>query len=176
MKTTMLTTTERAQGIRNGLKRAGIPSRAVSVRSSSFSMGSSIDISVKDISVRLDIVKAIAQQHEDVRRDEYTGEILGGGNRYVSVSYDSDALRSASDAYLPEAEKIVARCTPGTFEPIACRGTLSLVYYCDGPVDSKLIISNGETFLYDLGKYGAHNPRAIAEGLALFHAAGNFRA
>lgn len=84
--------TEAARQIREGLKAAGIPARAVSVRSESYSMGSSVYVRIKDTTAAcFATVEAIATAHERVRRDGY-GEILGGGNMYVSVDVDHDAI------------------------------------------------------------------------------------
>lgn len=82
-----MTTTQAAQEIRNALKAKGINSRAVSVKCDQYSMGSSIRVSIKTLAVSLGDVRSIALKHELVRRDE-SGEILGGGNRFISVEYD----------------------------------------------------------------------------------------
>ena len=89
----MLTTTEHAAAIRNTLKREhGWTGRQVSIRAEHFSMGSAIDIVVKDPVIPLPVVNAVAEHAECISRDERTGEILGGGNRYVSVKYSHEAL------------------------------------------------------------------------------------
>ena len=99
-----MTTTERAAAIRAALKAKGISSRAVSVRSDSYSMGSSIDICVKDPNVSLATVKRLAEPHESIRRCEYSGEILSGGNRYVSVTYTSEALDALAARHIAAVE------------------------------------------------------------------------
>jgi hypothetical protein len=87
--------TEYAAQIRSTLKKAhGWSSRQVSVRSEYFSMGSSIDVIVKDPAIPLPVVKAVAEQAESIRRCEVTGEILSGGNRYVSVRYSHEAQQT----------------------------------------------------------------------------------
>lgn len=66
---------EAAKVIRERIKRElGATSRQVSVRASSYSMGSSIHVKVRDAGIRLMSV-------EHVDRCEATGEILNGGNR-----------------------------------------------------------------------------------------------
>jgi hypothetical protein len=80
-------TTERAALIRAELKaKHKWSSRDVSVKADHFSMGSAIRISIKNPDVSLAAVKAIAEAHESISRDESTGEILSGGNRYASCS------------------------------------------------------------------------------------------
>jgi hypothetical protein len=93
-----MTATEHAAEIRATLKqRHRWTPRHVSVRAEYFSLGSSITVTVKDPSIPLPTVKAIARGAEHIRRCEYPGEILSGGNRYVAVRYS------------PEAQEIIGR-------------------------------------------------------------------
>lgn len=103
----MLTTKQAAQGIRDGLKARGWGPRAVSVVVDSYSMGSTIRVTVKSADVPLSVVREIARGAESVRRDEATGEILSGGNRFVDVAYAREALaplRAEIDAMLATVE------------------------------------------------------------------------
>ena len=119
MSTTYKSTTDRAKEIRDTLKRKyGWTSRQVSVRREYFSMGSSIDVVIKDPTIPIKPVEEIANAHEDISRDEYTGEILSGGNRYVHVAYDSDALRSRASAYLPGVEAALAQANGSSLIPV----------------------------------------------------------
>jgi phospholipid N-methyltransferase len=77
---------ESAKILREALKKE-FPEIKFSVRSKSYSMGSSIDISYTDGPIEKDVEK-IASEFEDVRYDEMTGEILSGGNRFIRVSRD----------------------------------------------------------------------------------------
>lgn len=86
------TTTEAAAEIRAELKRLGWSGRDVSVKASYFSMGSSIDIRIKNPDVPSRKVKAAAEAHQQISRCEMTGEILSGGNQYVSVQYSREAM------------------------------------------------------------------------------------
>lgn len=84
-----------AKTIRTNLKKLyGITSRQVSVRSESFSGGSSISISINDPSVDAKEVKNLAEGHESISRCEMTGEILSGCNRYVNVGYSEKAVEA----------------------------------------------------------------------------------
>lgn len=85
-----------AQEIRDELKAAGIKARDVSVRSDSYSMGSSIDVEILSLDVPFSVVERAANKQSSVRRDEYSGEILAGGNRYVHVTVDSDVIKAAA--------------------------------------------------------------------------------
>ncbi len=89
---TYQSTTDRAAVIRQELKRKhGWTSRDVSVRADNYSMGSAIRVSIKNADVSKAIVQAVAEQHEDISRDDYSGEILSGGNRFVTVGYSHEA-------------------------------------------------------------------------------------
>lgn len=95
-----MTRNEKTAAIRAELKKRGWNSRMVSVRGRSCTYDSAIDVVVRDARVPLDVVKKIAESHSNVRYDEYCGEVLLGGNTYVSVSYDSDALKPYVEAVL----------------------------------------------------------------------------
>lgn len=83
---------EASKTIRAQLKsRLGLTSKDVSVRSSSYSMGSSINVEIKTPRASLVEIDRIANGSERIDRDA-NGEILSGGNRYVFVKYDDDVL------------------------------------------------------------------------------------
>lgn len=91
--TTATTATPKpADAIRAALKAKGISRKQVSVRHDHYSMGSTIRVKVLDPSVRLSVVRDIANEHQRVRYCEYSGEILSGGNRFVDVEYAAEAL------------------------------------------------------------------------------------
>ena len=96
-----MSTTDRAASIRAALKAKGWSTRKVSVRSHYYSMGSSIYVTVKDPDIPLSAVEAIAEPHEHIDRCAYSGEILSGGNRYVSVDYSHDAADAIRARYAP---------------------------------------------------------------------------
>lgn len=118
--TAHMTTTEHAAEIRHTLKRQHRwTSRQVSVRAQHFSMGSSIDVEIKDPAIPLPVVKAIAQHAEDIARDERTGEILSGGNRYVSVRYSSEAMTIIGRRYADPVQRAVnALDSQGVLRPV----------------------------------------------------------
>jgi hypothetical protein len=103
----MKSAAQSAAEIRAALKGLGLSSRQVSVRASNFSLGSSIDVRINDPDVPLSRVSEIAKQHEHVRHCEITGEILGGGNRYVSVEYSADAMRVIARRYEDAVQRAV---------------------------------------------------------------------
>lgn len=87
---------EVAKIMRKDLKVA-FPGIKFKVRCDRFSMGESIDVFYDDGPAEKD-VNAVIKKHDRVHYDEYSGEILGGGNRYVN------AQRHISDAFLQKAK------------------------------------------------------------------------
>lgn len=89
-----------AKRIRSVYKARGWTSKDVSVRASNYSMGSSIDIEILSPRVHLAEAKRIAYAFEEVRHDDATGEVLGGGNRFISVKQSSECLAELAAPYL----------------------------------------------------------------------------
>ena len=119
--------TEHAAQIRSTLKKAhGWSSRQVSIRAEYFSMGSSIDVIVKDPAIPLPAVTAVAERAETIRRCEVSGEILSGGNRYVSVRYSHEAQATIGARYVEAVQRAIDAVTPGSsgLEPIGDTGFL----------------------------------------------------
>lgn len=92
-------TAERSATIRQQLKKLhGITSRQVSVKSDVYSLGSSIRITINDPAVDIREVQNVANRHERVDRDAYTGEILCGGNRHLFIEYSDEAAAKFQQA------------------------------------------------------------------------------
>lgn len=120
MTKTYATAADTARTIRTAIKKElGYTSKQVSVRCSNFSMGSSVDVRIKVRGIDVEAVDAIAKRDEKIHRCERTGEILSGGNRYISTSYDWKLLREIAAEFRAEVETAAARALElGTFEPI----------------------------------------------------------
>ncbi len=122
-----LGTTARAAIIRQELKaKHKLSSRDVSVKARHYSMGSSIDITIKNPAVALQLVKEVAAPHESIDRDA-SGEILSGGNRFLHVGYSSEAREAMAAAQLPavsEAAALLSTADDGRLFPIAGTGFL----------------------------------------------------
>jgi len=107
-----ITTTQAAAAIRKDLKGHGWSGRKVSIRAEYYSLGSSIRVVIKDAGVDVGLVKSIAEAHEIIHRDERTGEILGGGNRFVDVSVSSACRAELAAPYLDQLRQAVAKLDP----------------------------------------------------------------
>ena len=101
-------TKEHAAEIRKALKSKGITSKQVSVRTSLYSMGSSIRATVKDPGIEIETVREIAESHQRVRYCEASGEILSGGNMFVFVDYSSDAENTRAEKFREPVEAAAA--------------------------------------------------------------------
>ena len=107
-----------AQRIRKALKaELGTNNRQVSVRADG---GLGATVTIKDLSLDWAKVHEIAHSFERIRRCEITGDILGGGNTFISVSYDWQILKAARDEYAPAIAPFVlkAQDSPGTIYPV----------------------------------------------------------
>lgn len=100
---------EKAVAIRKILKGKGWGPKEISVRSESFSMGESVNVTIKNPWIAKKAVEAIADEFKSIRRDE-SGEILSGGNCYVSVNYDCGAFNAL---YKAVEEKVAALAVGG---------------------------------------------------------------
>jgi len=100
-----MTTSERVKAIRAALKAEGWNARKASVRKSTYSMGATISVTVRDLQVPLAEVRAIAEGiGQEVRRCAYSGDVLKGGNTYVDVEYSEAALEPLADMVLAGLE------------------------------------------------------------------------
>lgn len=80
--------TTQAVALRQTLKRTlGYTSRDVSVRAD----GSALRVVIKRVTIAREKVEALARPYEAIHRCDITGEILSGGNRYVTVDYSQAA-------------------------------------------------------------------------------------
>ncbi len=77
-----------AARMRAAFKSQGWGRNEISVRSSNYSMGSSVRISIKSPLVDYDTCERVAECEDEVRRCEVTHEILSGGNFFVFVEWD----------------------------------------------------------------------------------------
>lgn len=109
MNTKYQSPAEAAAEIRGKLKKLyGITSRQVSVRCASFSMGSSLDVTINDPAVDIREVRNIADSKEKIDRCEYSGEILSGCNRYLDVKYGRKAAEAFAAANAEAIAKLVS--------------------------------------------------------------------
>jgi len=178
-----MTAKEKAANIRKELKKQlGVTSRQVSVRSRNSGYDEAIDVTIKDLKVNKAKVEAIASKYEYIRRCEYSGEILAGGNTYVFVRLDYDALSKAKEELLEVAREIINNNKDllGTNEgkTIAENGELEIIYSPLNGHDAELGLYRREevneegigTFwaLHNIERRAAYNEHVLAEALAIF--------
>jgi hypothetical protein len=79
-------TSDKATALRKEIKDTlGYNSRQVGVK---VSPSLAIRVTVKDKSIPIEPIEAIAETYENYTRDERSQEILAGGNTFVFVNYD----------------------------------------------------------------------------------------
>lgn len=103
----MKTTTEEAREIRAAYKRRGWSSRMISVRTDYFSMGSAIHVTIKSPGIDESEAERIAKGAERISRCEITGEILSGGNTYVSVNHSEECREILARRHTDALEKAI---------------------------------------------------------------------
>lgn len=108
----MGTTTEAAAEVRALFKKQGWSPRQIGVRADYFSLGSALRITLKDGSIPIHKVKEIAQGKEHIRRCEFSGEILGGGNRYVDIHMTDAAEEVKRRRYIEAVERAIVVLGP----------------------------------------------------------------
>ena len=83
--------------IRDRIKaELGLNSRQVSVRGGRCTYSYAIRVTIK-VPVAKSQIEAIAKSAESIARCEYSGEILSGGNTYVTVEYGEGVLDEMFD-------------------------------------------------------------------------------
>lgn len=82
------------------LKQAGIPKKSYMIKTSS----DSINIMIADPYVPKTDVESVVNKYENIHYDEYSGEILLGGNTYVFVRYASDAFDDLAKEFMVDAK------------------------------------------------------------------------
>ena len=184
-----MTAKEKAMAIRKELKKQlGVTSRQVSVRSRNSGYDEAIDIEIKDLTVNKMKVEEIASRYEYIRRCEYSGEILAGGNTYVFVTLDYVALSEAKEELLEVAKKIIDdnKDLLGKNEgkTIAENGELEIIYSPLNGHNAELGLYRREevneegigTFwvLHNIERRAAYNEHVLAEALAIFKYQYNF--
>jgi hypothetical protein len=163
--------------IRNKLKKMGYSSRQINVRGGKCS--SSIDIKIKDLSIDSDYIREIVSAFEKIHYDEYSGDILAGGNIFVRVSYDWRVLHDAAQKKLEYAKKIIEEGKAldfGRGKTVIDAGIYEIVYFPKPQYGIAEICLNKKPddyktlpcFALDtIKRYTAHNEYAISEALVL---------
>lgn len=78
-----MTNSERLAAIRQALKEHGYSNRKVGVRYD----GYAVWLTIKDLAIDIKEIEQLAKGYESYERDDFTGEILSGGNTFVFVNY-----------------------------------------------------------------------------------------
>ena len=71
-----------------------------------------MNVIIKNLSIDIREVEGLAKKYAKIDYDEITGEILLGGNDYVFVRYDWQALQKEGEKFIPIAQKILALNIP----------------------------------------------------------------
>lgn len=102
----MMVLKDKLAQIRKDLKAKGITSKMVAVRGKYSLYDESITIKIKDVSVSKKLVESIVNKYEEISYDQYNGEILAGGNTYIHIEFDWNALEEAKEQFIDLATEI----------------------------------------------------------------------
>lgn len=100
-----------AQQVKAALKAAGFDTRKISVTSSYPGYEEVVNVQIKNVFINLEAIEAIAYKFREVAYDERCQEILAGGNTFVRVQYEYNALSEAITALVPFASDIIKQIT-----------------------------------------------------------------
>lgn len=106
--------------LRKEYKRLGWGPSQISVKKKHYG---SYSVNVKGPGVDLDLAKRMAMTLESVRRCEFSGDILSGGNTYVSFGWDYDYQKRCILAVMPNCREAVAEALASPGQIVECLGT-----------------------------------------------------
>lgn len=168
---------EIAKKIREQLKVNGINNKQVSVRSGIVGFSQEVNITIKDATIKFDMVDEMAHKYESIDYDEATGEILSGGNTYIDVSFSYDVIKKEREKYIPFAKKIIDKYKDTPSEElvsVAKMGDYEILYSPNDCIELCKRIKNkcadGTEYvsLTTIKRYMAYDENAIAEGIQYF--------
>ena len=172
---------EIAKAIRKELKENGINNKQVSVTSKSATYDEAIRVNIKDLNVNYKIVSKIANKYESIRYDQANGEILAGGNMYVHVEFDWDAIQEAKQKYIQKAEELIEQnknCSENESVTVTSKDDLTILYqpqWYNGSPSSIGLYKKSEGWknqtcysLTNIKRYDAQCAESIAEALLMF--------
>jgi len=164
--------TSPANQIRADLKAAGYKTTQVSVRHHHYSMGSTIHVTIRDEAVDHDEVERIAKGEERISRDEMTGEILCGGNRFVDIHYSSKLESIWAERYAADALAAAAQAEANHRRHFPVGDTAARIYYDDNGYNGLLATipgRHGRPTMISTGNDGQHAGEVIGR---ILHQAG----
>lgn len=94
--------------IRELLKKEGYKRTDISVRNVRCTMDTIVDVTIKNPYINRKRVDDLLKHFRDIDRDERTGEILSGGNTFVSVEWEYGIFNEVRQAYVDTAEKAMS--------------------------------------------------------------------
>lgn len=155
---------EKAKLVRKALKdELGLNARQVSVRSPHWG---SIYVTIKTADASFAKVEEIAKRVEHVRRCEYSGDILCGGNTFVNVEFDDAVVEKAAEN--PAITKAVeeAKAKPGFCIDVDGTNGVSLSY---DDCQNYILVWNNEGIPQRLWANGTlkYDCRAVARNLLM---------
>lgn len=102
-----MTNKELGNAIRATLKKEGYAPRDFSVRVRDCGYSTSAHVTIKNPEIRCTSVERLLSKFESIDRDYATGEILAGGNCYLSIDYERGIFDAPAQEMAATAEGIL---------------------------------------------------------------------
>ena len=106
-----LSNKELSQLIRKDLKKHGFLKKDYSIRVRDCTYDTSVSFRIKNPLVRISEIEEITKKYKSVYYDEYSQEILAGGNVYLHCQYESGIFDAVTESLHQMAEKILDSVT-----------------------------------------------------------------
>ncbi len=134
---------DHAKEIRAAYKALGWNRNFISVRSSSYSMGSSINVKILSPLVHAGEAERIAKDlAEHISRDQW-GEILSGGNQFVSVDQSDECKAELAAPYMAAAREALAKIGPDDQHGEPVEGLKGAAIWRSGAYGGELTANSG---------------------------------
>ena len=151
-----------AKEIRTALKKEGITAKQVSVREENSHDSYSFAVTIRDGNISEAKVRDICKNFSCVYTDERTGEILDGGNTYITICRDNVRYPVDGSEYLDAVKAAIAKITADGKIIELCDGWTifrdKVFYVCDNQKISEID--------YSLGRISAPIWEGVAESIA----------
>ena len=158
------------------LKSEGIDTKLISVSVTYPGYEESIHATIKSLDINLkQVERLLNEKYRSVDYDQANGEILAGGNTYVSVNYDYQILKDESKKHIETAESIF------NSEEFKTNSIVEVMKHSNG--NALLFSKYGEkTFvktpsgdlLDHIDRHYARNIYSLSEAMAIFEHLGTF--
>ncbi len=144
--------------IKAELKANGINTKNISVREDRGGLSWSFTVRLKSFDYTIEDVERVVNKFRHVDRDEYSGEILSGGNTYIHVQYDYDFQHEQENKFLDTAKELISELKENEGVTVEKFGNCFCIP-CGQPYPLMVFVNKDD-------RYRADSPKSLALFLA----------